>query len=210
AEAPLASSEAFFYPTLRSDKLDYAPGETVTLMGEGWRPNEQVAINIRESSGDPDTNLTATADANGAFTNSEFQTNPDRSDVGVRFLATATGLASRWTAQTTFSDTAQFTATINPTSATVNTATTYTLTVTNTSTAMEVMDCVRVTIPAGAGTPGFFFQAEDGIRPRNVTGVQTCALPICRRSPPVTHHSSSRRSSPGSSATVRCSRRGRR
>src|SRR5207249_5971887 len=26
----------------------------------------------------------------------------------------------------------------------------------------------------------FFFQAEDGIRCRNVTGVQTCALPICR------------------------------
>src|SRR5699024_11755608 len=24
----------------------------------------------------------------------------------------------------------------------------------------------------------FFFQAEDGIRDRNVTGVQTCALPI--------------------------------
>src|SRR5699024_4074502 len=27
----------------------------------------------------------------------------------------------------------------------------------------------------------FFFQAEDGIRDRNVTGVQTCALPICNR-----------------------------
>ena len=26
---------------------------------------------------------------------------------------------------------------------------------------------------------GFFFQAEDGIRDRLVTGVQTCALPIC-------------------------------
>src|SRR5699024_5883665 len=25
----------------------------------------------------------------------------------------------------------------------------------------------------------FFFQAQDGIRDRNVTGVQTCALPIC-------------------------------
>src|SRR5436189_918642 len=154
AETPLASSEVFFYPTLHSDKLTYAPGETVTLMGERWLPGETVVINIRESSGDPDTNLTATADTSGAFTNSEFQTNPDRSDVGVRFLATATGQSSRWTAQTTFSDTAQFTATTNPTSATVNTATTYTLTVTNTSTPMEVMDCVRITIPAGAGTPG--------------------------------------------------------
>src|SRR5699024_11584518 len=29
----------------------------------------------------------------------------------------------------------------------------------------------------------FFFQAEDGIRYRNVTGVQTCALPISIRLP---------------------------
>src|SRR5699024_9190011 len=27
----------------------------------------------------------------------------------------------------------------------------------------------------------FFFQAEDGIRYRNVTGVQTCALPIMKK-----------------------------
>src|SRR5699024_12190464 len=27
----------------------------------------------------------------------------------------------------------------------------------------------------------FFFQAEDGIRDRNVTGVQTCALPILKK-----------------------------
>src|SRR5699024_11849729 len=27
----------------------------------------------------------------------------------------------------------------------------------------------------------FFFQAEDGIRDRNVTGVQTCALPISKK-----------------------------
>src|SRR6266542_6321696 len=27
----------------------------------------------------------------------------------------------------------------------------------------------------------FFFQAEDGIRDATVTGVQTCALPICHR-----------------------------
>ena len=27
----------------------------------------------------------------------------------------------------------------------------------------------------------FFFQAEDGIREYDVTGVQTCALPFCAR-----------------------------
>src|SRR5205807_3742093 len=37
---------------------------------------------------------------------------------------------------------------------------------------------------AGGGSAGsgyFFFQAEDGIRAYKVTGVQTCALPICPR-----------------------------
>src|SRR5207249_1796998 len=32
----------------------------------------------------------------------------------------------------------------------------------------------------------FFFQAEDGIRDRNVTGVQTCALPILQQGLTVT------------------------
>src|SRR3989442_6348368 len=32
----------------------------------------------------------------------------------------------------------------------------------------------------------FFFQAEDGIRDADVTGVQTCALPISRSSPRIT------------------------
>src|SRR5690606_40911891 len=31
----------------------------------------------------------------------------------------------------------------------------------------------------------FFFQAEDGIRDFHVTGVQTCALPICQQFAPV-------------------------
>src|SRR5207249_8059555 len=33
-------------------------------------------------------------------------------------------------------------------------------------------------VTCGADHSTFFFQAEDGIRDRNVTGVQTCALPI--------------------------------
>src|SRR5256885_8440585 len=36
----------------------------------------------------------------------------------------------------------------------------------------------RVVLQMGRGT-FFFFQAEDGIRDYKVTGVQTCALPIC-------------------------------
>src|SRR3712207_7240427 len=36
---------------------------------------------------------------------------------------------------------------------------------------------------------GFFFQAEDGIRDIGVTGVQTCALPICPTSSRCAHWS---------------------
>src|SRR5207244_12199720 len=53
-----------------------------------------------------------------------------------------------------------------------------------------VPPCVRVPNPHGlASNPGdrtrrvvafFFLQAEDGIRDDLVTGVQTCALPICK------------------------------
>src|SRR5205823_9225758 len=50
----------------------------------------------------------------------------------------------------------------------------------------------------------FFFQAEDGIRDKLVTGVQTCALPISPRSP------SSRRTRPGSSSGPDRSRAGER
>src|SRR5699024_6201460 len=42
----------------------------------------------------------------------------------------------------------------------------------------------------------FFFQAEDGIRDRNVTGVQTCALPILSRQ--CRHHHSLPASPPSS------------
>src|SRR2546427_443971 len=134
SDQPLASSEVFFYPTLRSDKSDYAPGETVTLMGEGWHPNETVTINIRESSGEPDTNLTAAADASGSFTKNQFIVQP--SARGVTFLATATGQASGWTAQTAFTDapnrSTSTTVSCTPNPVLVNGSTTCTATVTDT------------------------------------------------------------------------------
>src|SRR5215813_6363626 len=41
----------------------------------------------------------------------------------------------------------------------------------------------------GAVSPRFFLQAEDGIRAADVTGVQTCALPISRSRPAATRRS---------------------
>src|SRR5207249_9286604 len=48
----------------------------------------------------------------------------------------------------------------------------------------DILDVVPVIdnhVKSDAGQVVFFFQAEDGIRDRNVTGVQTCALPILLR-----------------------------
>src|SRR2546425_9605816 len=39
--------------------------------------------------------------------------------------------------------------------------------------------------PSGSGRLFFFFQAEDGIRDKLVTGVQTCALPIFTQAAPL-------------------------
>src|SRR2546425_10799153 len=49
----------------------------------------------------------------------------------------------------------------------------------------------------------FFFQAEDGIRDKLVTGVQTCALPISRRP---TGRTPRCRASPFRTAPIPCSR----
>src|SRR5256885_3286473 len=57
----------------------------------------------------------------------------------------------------------------------------------------------------------FFFQAEDGIRDYKVTGVQTCALPISRRTAPSTWRAPSRPpdSVESSSTAMPCRRRRR-
>src|SRR3989442_8252078 len=46
---------------------------------------------------------------------------------------------------------------------------------------------IRRSVTLGLHTFFFFFQAEDGIRDADVTGVQTCALPISARQEPGLH-----------------------
>ena len=96
---PLALSEIFAYPTIRTDKSDYPPGSPVTIYGAGWTPGETVAIQIQETDSD-DTWLSDTADSNGSFTDTSF--NILDTEVGVKFLMTATGATSRQTAQDKF------------------------------------------------------------------------------------------------------------
>jgi hypothetical protein len=90
-------------PELTTDKLDYAPGDTVTFSGMGWGANEVVTISIHE---DPqqhtDRTIVVTADALGSFTNKSFAI--EEQHLLVRFVATATGGTSGSRAQTTFTD----------------------------------------------------------------------------------------------------------
>ena len=88
---------------VKTDRDDYAPGETVTITGTGWQPGETVKLSLHmDPLRDSDTELTATADANGNITNTDFA--PAEYDLRVRFVLTAIGQASGRRAQTTFTD----------------------------------------------------------------------------------------------------------
>src|SRR5260221_7847142 len=60
---------------------------------------------------------------------------------------------------------------------------------------------------SGSSPRFFFFQAEDGIRDHCVTGVQTCALPICRVAPVVSAPRDRRFRQAAGSATIRSRRK---
>jgi Big-like domain-containing protein/PKD domain-containing protein len=88
---------------VKTNKDDYAPRETVTITGSGWQAGESVKLTLHmDPLRDTDTELTATADGNGAFVNTDFA--PGDYDVGVRFVLTAIGATSGRRAQSTFTD----------------------------------------------------------------------------------------------------------
>ena len=58
--------------TVTTDKLDYAPGETVVITGSGWTANEAVALHIDESDGNPPWDSSVMADGDGNISNSSL------------------------------------------------------------------------------------------------------------------------------------------
>ena len=101
---PLASAQAAESPTIRSEFPDYAPGDQVTLIGEGWQAGEVVNVYVDDSLDKAWTHDSApddpVADANGYF---EYSFG-----ISANFVATYTVLAtgrSGSTATTTFTDT---------------------------------------------------------------------------------------------------------
>src|SRR5262249_5075305 len=42
----LAGSEVFGFATIETDKRDYHPGDVATMIGAGWKPGEQVQVEV--------------------------------------------------------------------------------------------------------------------------------------------------------------------
>jgi hypothetical protein len=92
--------------TVRTNKYDYAPGETAVITGAGFRPSSAVSIRVEHSNGKNDgpnhlpSNVLADADGR---VNAAWFVDPADS-VNSIFRLTATGSESGLTATTTFTD----------------------------------------------------------------------------------------------------------
>jgi Bacterial Ig-like domain (group 3)/Galactose oxidase, central domain len=135
--ATLSSAEVYGFATIKTDKGDYQPGDTVNISGSGWLPGETVQMSLVEVpdlDGDSPIALTATADANGNISSVTFPINV--ADLNVHFTLTAVGGVSQ--AQTTFTDTTNVDETIvadhNPSTTGQLVTFTATVTVHNTTT----------------------------------------------------------------------------
>jgi hypothetical protein len=98
-----ADEESYRFPTIRTDKDDYAPGQLAIITGTGWQRDEVVRLRFQE---DPavhdDYVLEVTADADGNIQWDKWA--PETHDLGVRFYLIARGMLSGRVAQTTFTD----------------------------------------------------------------------------------------------------------
>ncbi|HKY28414.1 MAG TPA: Ig-like domain repeat protein, partial [Pyrinomonadaceae bacterium] len=138
----LASSPA----SISTDKMDYLPGDTVTINGRGYQPGETVRVKIHEDPHTPqERGFDIVADADGNFSGTYLVAD---NDLLMKFIVSARGLTSGWTAHTTFTDgNAQATGTV-----------------TNSVTGLPIagasvfcsLGCVGGTTTNGAG--GYFFQ----------------------------------------------------
>jgi hypothetical protein len=99
------AAELYWFPTISTDQLDYAPGTPVVMSGVGFQPGETVNLYLREYVNQMLVNppdYSVTADKNGSFTFMDYAPTP--ADLGARYHLTASGTTSGLQAQTVFKD----------------------------------------------------------------------------------------------------------
>ena len=130
--------------SISTDKMDYRPGETATISGRGFQPGEVVRVKIHEDPHTPqERGFDATADASGNFSGAYLVQDYD---LDMKFIVSARGLTSGWTAHTTFTD-ANNDAHVAPGWAPVNTVTTFSTLYRKTT--GGTVQHVRITLPVG-------------------------------------------------------------
>jgi sugar lactone lactonase YvrE len=109
-----STGDLYAFPTVSTDKPDYAPNTTVKISGTGWTPGETVTLVLHEQpANDPDVTFTAVANNSGSIQNSAFK--PDVHDEQINFILTAEGQTSGVFAQTVFADSTYSTQLSSPT-----------------------------------------------------------------------------------------------
>jgi Galactose oxidase, central domain len=113
-------AEVYRFPTIKTDKDDYAPGTKAIITGSGWQADTDVTLVFQE---DPavhdDYILHVTADGNGNIDWREWA--PEEHDLNVRFylMAKQTTPEGERRAQMTFTDAQPMKVTVTPTSVSV-------------------------------------------------------------------------------------------
>jgi len=87
--------------SVTTDKPEYSPGETATITGTGFAPNETVDLDLQKSCGCSGVQWSVQADENGGFVTTYLVVDDD---LGVTLTVRATGRSSGCTATTTFID----------------------------------------------------------------------------------------------------------
>jgi hypothetical protein len=99
------SAELYWFPTISTDKPDYAPGTPVQMSGTGFQPSEMVDLHLHlwvDQSTEDAPDATVDADALGNLSYSGYA--PNTTDIGARYHLTAVGRSSGYQAQTIFTD----------------------------------------------------------------------------------------------------------
>lgn len=112
--APVSSADFYGFARVKTDAFEYAPGTPVNITGGGFHPGETVTLHLEDSPYyDSHPDLTATVQADGTFSNSQFA--PDIHDLKIGFHLTATGSDSGLQSQTVFADDSKPTVVVNGT-----------------------------------------------------------------------------------------------